>query len=121
MKGATEVQNLRTAFAMTRRHVFAHLPIHRRLQAILDCQRAALDEKIMFQRPQTDDALEGFYKLRISLRINIRVGDFDFRRPKKIALHCGIIKVRMIKSNRHRAEKSVEINESFARDGVVQI
>src|SRR5947208_12854401 len=110
MKCPTEMQNLSATFPMTRGHVFAYLPIHRRLQTILDCGRAALDEKITFQRGQTDHALEGFYKLRVSLRINIRVGDFDFCRPKKIALHCRIIKVRMIESDRHRAEKSVEID-----------
>ena len=105
------MQNLSAAFAVTRRHVFAHLPIHRRLQTIFDCQRAALDKKIALQRRQTDYAFEGLHKFRVSLRINIRVGDFDFRRTKKIALHCGIIEVWMIKSDRHRAEKSVEIDE----------
>ena len=121
MKGVAEMQNLRAAFAMTRGHVLAHLPIHRRLQTILDCERAALDEEIAFQRRQTDDALKGFHKFRVSLRINIRVRDFDFRRTKQIALHCRIIEVRMIKSNRHRAEKSVEINESLVGDGIIQI
>ena len=84
-------------------------------------ERAALDEKITLQRRQTDHALEGLHKFRVALRVNIRVGDFDFRRAKKIALHCGIIKVRMIKSDRHRAEESVEIDEPFVGDGVVQI
>src|SRR4029077_5310476 len=109
----------RAALAMARRHVFAHLPIHRRLQTVLDCRRAALDEKITLQWRQTDHALEGFYKLCVVLRVNVRVGDFDFCRTKEIALHTGIIKVWMIESDRHRAEESVEVDEPFVGDRVV--
>src|SRR6266545_4089109 len=50
MKRATEVQNLCAALAMASRHVFAHLPIHRRFQTILDRKRATFDEKITLQR-----------------------------------------------------------------------
>src|ERR1700724_1533006 len=104
---------------MARRHVFAHLPIHRRFQTVLDCQRAALDEKITLQRGQTDYPLEGVYKLCVVLRVNVRVGDFYFSRTKEIALHRGIIKVWMIESDRHRAEESVEIDEPLVSDRVV--
>ena len=109
----------RSPFA--RGYVFSHLPIHCRLQTILDCGRAALDEKITFQRRQPDYTFEGLHKFRIALRVDVRVGDLDFRRTKKVALHCRIIKVRMIESNRHRPEESVEIYERFVGDGVVQI
>jgi len=115
------MQNLRAAFAFARGHIFPHLPIHRRLQTVLDCHRAALDEKIALQRRQTDYAFKGLDKFRVSLRVHVRVGDFDFRGAKKIALHCGIIKVWMIKSHRHRAKESVEVDEPFVADGVVQV
>src|SRR5213076_3439131 len=50
MKGAAEMQNLCAAFAVARCHVFAHLPVHRRLQTIFDRERAAFDEKITLER-----------------------------------------------------------------------
>src|SRR5436305_12346741 len=119
MKSPAEMQDLRAALAMACRHVLAHLPIHCRLQTILDCQRAALDEKITLQRRQTDYALKGLDKLRVALRVNVGVGDFDFRRTEKIALDCGIIKIRVIEPDRHRAKESIEIDERFVGDGVV--
>src|SRR5207244_5238112 len=115
------MQNLPTPFAFARGHVFAHLPIHRRLQTVLDRQRAALDKKVTFQRRQTDHAFERLDKFRVVLRVNVRVGDFDLCRTKEIALHRGIVEVWMIESDRHRAEKSVEIDEPFICDGVVQV
>ena len=121
MECPAEMQNLRAAFAVARRHVFANLPVHRRFQTVLDRHRAAFDEKITLQRRQTDHALESLHKLRVVLRVNIRVRDFDFCRAKQIALHRGIVKVWMIKSYRHRAEESVEIDKPFVSDGIVQI
>src|SRR5438552_6688254 len=121
MKGAAEMQNLCAAFAVARCHVFAHLPVHRRLQTIFDRERAAFDEKITLERRQTNHALECRHKFSVVLRVNIRVGDFDFRRSKKIALNTGLVEVWVIKSYWHRAEETVEINEAFARDGIVQI
>src|SRR5436309_11951884 len=106
------MQNLRAAFAFARGHVFAHLPIHGRLQTVLDRQCAALDKKVTLQWRQTDYTLKGLHKLRVVLRVNIRVGDFDLCRTKEIALHRGIIEVRMIESDRHRAKESVEIDEA---------
>src|SRR5438067_11578735 len=50
VKSPAEMQHLRAALAMAGSHVLANLPIHRRLQTILDCQRTALDEKITIQR-----------------------------------------------------------------------
>src|SRR5437867_7332350 len=119
VKGAAEMQSLGAALAAARRHVLAYLPIHRRLQTILDCHCATLDEKITLQRGQTEHAPKGLHKLRVVFRVNVRFGDSDLCRTKEIALHRGIIKVWMIESDRHRAEESVEIDEAFVSDGVV--
>jgi 4-hydroxy-tetrahydrodipicolinate reductase len=43
------------------------------------------------------------------------------RRTKKVALHCRIIKVRMIESNRIRAEETVEINQTVTGRSIKQI
>jgi hypothetical protein len=58
MESATEMQNLRAAFAVTCGHVLPDFPIHRCLQTILHRKRAALDEQITLERRQTDDALK---------------------------------------------------------------
>ena len=121
VKRVSKMQNLRAALPMTGRHVLANFPIHRRFQTIFDRKRAAFDKQIAFQRAQTDHALERFHKFGVAFRVNIRVRDFDFRRTQKIALNFGLVEVRMIKSDWHRAEESVEIDEPFARHGVVQI
>src|SRR5581483_1313136 len=121
MKSPTEMQNLCSSFSTAGSHVLSHLPVHRCLQTILDRQRAALDEKITLQPRETDHALKGLDKFGVAVGVNVRVGDFDFCRAKKIALYCRIIKIRVIEPDRHRAEESVEINELFSRDGVVQI
>src|SRR6266567_5631311 len=121
MKCATEMQNLRAAFTMTRGHVLAHLPIHGGLQTIFDCERTALDKEIAFQRRQSDHALKRLDKFRVAFRVNIGVRDFHLGRPQKIVLHIGIIEVRMIKPNRHRAEKSVKIDQPAITGRIVQI
>jgi hypothetical protein len=60
------MQNLRAAFAVTCGHVLPDFPIHRRLQTILHRKRAALDEQIMLERRQTDDALKRRYKFSVA-------------------------------------------------------
>src|SRR5437870_3171726 len=119
VKGVPEMQNLSPAFAVTSLHVLAHLPIHRCLQTILDCERTTFDEKITLQRRQTDYAFKGLDKFRVALRVNVRVGDFDFRGPQEIALHIIPIEVRMIKSDRHRTEKSVQIDQAASACRVI--
>ena len=121
MKGVPEMQNLRAAFAITCGQVFAHLPIHCRLQTIFDRKRAALDKKITIERRQTDDVLERLHKFRVVLRVNIRVRDFDFGRAQEVDLHRRIIEIWMIKADRHRAEKAIEINQPPIAGDIVQI
>ena len=95
---------------MTSRHVLADLPIHRRFQRVLDCERPAFDEQIFFEWWQAHDARKSFDEFGVGLRINIRIRDFRFRRPQKIALHIRLIEVRMIKPDRHRSEETVKID-----------
>src|SRR6266571_4161803 len=117
-----KMQDLRAALVrQLPDYVLAHLPIHRRLQTILYSKRAALDKKVALQRRQPHYALERRYKLGVALRINIRVRDLDFRRAQQIASHLRFIEMRMVESDRHRAEKSVKINQSAIIDCVVQI
>src|SRR5207248_11570859 len=97
------MQNLGAALAAARRHVLAYLPIHRRLQTILDCHCATLDEKITLQRGQTEHAPKGLPKLRAVFRVNARVGEFDVCRTQTIALHRGLTNVWMIDSDSHGA------------------
>src|SRR5262249_3116276 len=87
MKRASEMQNLRAAFAMTCGHVLADFPIHCCLQTILHRERAALDEQITLEWRQTDDALKRRDKFSVAGRVNIRVCDLHFRRTQKIALY----------------------------------
>ena len=119
VKCVTKMQDLGAALAVTSSHVLAHLPIHRRFQAILDRERAAFDKKVAFQGRQTDHALERRHKFSVAVRINIRVRDFNFRGTQKVASHLWIIEVRMVKPDRHRAEKPVEIDQSAIIDCIV--
>ena len=121
VEGVTEMQNLSAAFAVTGRHVFPHLPIHRRFQRVLDCERAPFDEQIFFERRQSGNARKSLHKFSVGLRINIRVRHFRFGRAQKIALHIRLIEIGMIKSNRHRPEKTVKIDQAVAVGRVVKI
>src|SRR3954451_24562530 len=109
MKRMTEMQHLRPAFAATRGHVLADLPVHCRLQRVFDGERAAFDKQVTIQWRETDYSRKGVYELRIRLRIHIGVGDLDLGRPCKVSLDRRIVEVRMIVGHRHRAEKSVKI------------
>ena len=104
---------------MTGRDVLANFPIHRRFQTIFDRKRAAFDKEIAFQRAQTDHALERFHKFGVAFRINIRVRDFHFGCAQEVTLHSGIVEVRMIERDRHRAEKTVEIDEASIAGGII--
>src|SRR2546421_503130 len=83
--------------------------------------RSALDKKIAIERRQTDDVLERLHKFRLVLRVNVRVRDFDFGRAQEVDLHRRIIEIWMIKADRHRAEKAIEINQPPIAGGIVQI
>ena len=112
VEGASEMQNLGAAFAATGRHVFAHLPIHRRLQRVLDRERAAFDEEIALQRRQSGDAGESFDKSRVAFRINIRVRDLDLAARSKSRFTSGLLEIRMVEADGERAEKPVEIDQA---------
>src|SRR5947209_7870616 len=49
VKGVTKMQNLRSALTLTRGHVLADFPIHRRFERVLDRECAAFDEEIFFE------------------------------------------------------------------------
>ena len=119
VKRVAEMQHLGAALAATSSHVLAHFPIHRGLQTILDRKRAALDKQITPQRRQPDDALKRRHKFSVAVRIDIRVSDLHLRRAQKVALYLRIIEVRMVESDRHRSEKSVEIDQSPIIDCIV--
>src|SRR5262249_42778774 len=119
VKCVTEMQKLGAALAMTSSYVLAHFPIHRGFQTILDRKRATLDKQITSQRRQPDDALERRHKFSVAVGINIRVSDLHLRRAQQVSLHCGFIEVRMIETDRHGAEKSVEIDQSAIIDRIV--
>src|SRR5439155_25359937 len=118
-KCVTEMQHLSAALRVTSGHVLAHFPIHRRFQTILDRKRAALDKQITPQRRQPDDALERRHKFGVAVRIDIRVSDLHLCRTKKVALYLRTIEVRMVESDRHRSEESVEIDQSAIIDCIV--
>ena len=97
VKGVAEMQNLRAALAAAGRHVLAHLPIHRRLQRVLDRERAAFDEEIALERRQSGDTRESFDKSRVAFRINVRVRDLDLGRAQQIGLTSGLSKCGWLK------------------------
>src|SRR6185436_9212779 len=97
MKSASEMQNLRAAFAVTCGHVLPDFPIHRGFQTILHRKSAAVDEQVTLERWQTDDTLEGRYEFSVTSRINIRVGNLHFRRAQQIALYLRIIEIWVVK------------------------
>jgi hypothetical protein len=70
-------------------HVFAHLPIHRRLQRVLDRERAAFDKQVAIERRQSGHARKRFHKLPRMTRINIRVRDFEFGRAQQVLFTSG--------------------------------
>src|SRR5207244_8384478 len=99
------MQYLGPALAVTRSHVLANFPVHRCLQTILDCECAALDKEIAFQRRKPDYTVKRLDKFRVAGGVNVRVCDLDFRGTQKISSHFRIVEVRMVKPNRHGAEK----------------
>ncbi len=101
--------------------IFADLPVHRRLECVLDRERAAFDEEHPLERRHPDDAPEGFDKARVAFRVNIRVRDLDLGRGEQIGFHFRLIEVRMIKPDRIRAEKTVEIDQAMIMRRVVKI
>ncbi len=121
MKGALEVENLSPALAMALGHVLTHFPIHRRLEAVLDREGAALDEKVLFERRQTRNACKYFDKLGIILRVNIGVCDLDLGRAQQIALYVRVVEARMIEAHGHGPEKPVEIDQSTTGSRIVKI
>src|SRR5947209_13091271 len=105
------MQDLSPALAATRGHVLAHLPIHRRLQAVLDRERAAFDEEIAIERGITGNAHESLDELRVLLRVDIGVRDLCFRRAEQFLLNFGVVEVGMIEPYRHRPEEAVEVDQ----------
>ena len=83
VKGVAEMQDLRAAFAAAGRHVFAHLPIHRGFERVLDRERAAFDEEHALERRQPHHAPESFDEPRVAFRVNIGVGDLDLGRAQQ--------------------------------------
>src|SRR5262245_53221788 len=69
MESASEMQNLRAAFAVTCGHVLPYFPIHRRFQTILHGKRATVDEQITLERRQADYALKRRDKFSVTSRI----------------------------------------------------
>ena len=62
---AFEMENLRASFASASGQVFAHFPIHGRLEGVFDRQRAAVDEEITLQRRKPHHARERIDKRRV--------------------------------------------------------
>ena len=115
------MQNLRAALAAPGGHVFAHLPIHRRLERVLDRERAAFDKEHALERRHPDDPPERLDKTGVAFGVNVGVRDLDLRRAQQVGFHLRLIEVRMIETNRVRAEKSVEIDQASIVRGVVEI
>src|ERR1700694_3086232 len=104
MESVTEMQYLGAALAITRGHVLAHFPIHRRLQTIFDRERAAFDEQVALKRRQSHHARKRVDKLSVAFGINVRVRDFYFGRAQEIALHILSIEIGMVEPDRHGTE-----------------
>ena len=119
MEGAPEMQNFGPTFATTGRHVFAHFPIHRRFQRVLDRERATLDQKVTIKRRESGHARKRVDKFGITFRINIGVCDFEFGCAQQVFFHGGLIEIGMIEPNGKRAEKSVEIDQPPIRCFIV--
>src|SRR5207237_149112 len=114
-------QDLHPALAAARREIFSHLPIHRRLQGVLDAERAAVDEEITVERRKTRDAAERAHEIPEVDRVNVRVRRLRPRGFGQIALHARLVEVRMIEPERHRAVKTVEVEQLAAAHGVDEI
>ncbi len=79
MKRAAEMQNLRSAFAVSGCHVLANLPIHRRLQGVFDRKRTAFDEEIAIKRRKPGNARECLDKFAVGFGVNIGIRDLHLR------------------------------------------
>src|ERR1043166_9689077 len=121
MKRALEMDDCRPAISTPGGDVFAHLPIHRGFEGILDGEGAAFDEEVTLQWYQAGHAREGGKDLRHVTEIHIRVGDFDASRFEQILLHSSLGEVGMVESNRQRSIKTVEIDNLPARGGIDQV
>src|SRR5207248_2448987 len=121
MKRPAKMQDLGAAFPPPGRNILADLPIHRGLECVLDGESAAFDKKIALERRQRRYSQEGLDKFSVSRGVNVRVRDLDLRAAEKIGFHLGPVEMWMIKADRIRAEKSVEIDQALIVDRVVQI
>ena len=121
MEGVLEMQDLGAALAMAGRDIFSDLPIHRRLERVLDREGAAFDEEITLERRQPTHPGKGFDKLGVARRVNIRVRDLDRRGAGQFLLHCRLLEMRMIVADRHRTEEAVEIDQARIGRSIVQI
>src|SRR5207237_3352730 len=64
---------------------------------------------------------KSLHKFSVGGGVNVRVRDLDLRAAEKIGFHLGPVEMWMIKADRIRAEKSVEIDQALIVDRVVQI
>ena len=60
-------------------------------------------------------------KTRVAFRVNVGVRDLDLGRAQEIGFHLRLVEMRMIKPDRVRAEKAVEIDQLLIVRGIVKI
>ena len=94
------MENLGAAFAAPDGHVFAHLPIHRGFERVLDRQCAAFDEEHALERRHSHDAPKRVDKTRVTFRINVGIRDLDRSRAHEIRFYLRLVEVRMVKPDR---------------------
>ncbi len=119
VEGVLEVQDVRAALAAAGRQVLAHLPVHRGLQGVFHRQRAAIDEKPPLHRRQRGHARERVDKFRVQRGVDIGVRHLGAGGEQQVALHLGVVEMRMIEADGHRAEEAVEVDEVAAGDRIM--
>ena len=116
-----EMDDFRAALTATSSNVFAHLPIHRGLESVLDGERAAFDEEVALESRMCDDAGEGFDERGVLRRVNIRVGHLHLGGAKQVRLHVGAAEVGMVVADGLRRVEAVEVDELAPGCGIYEV
>jgi hypothetical protein len=110
VESLAEVEDLRAALAgEAARAVAPHLPVHRRLERVLDPEGAALDEECVLEVRGHGDARERLHEPRVLDGVDVGQGRLELRHPRQDADELRVLHLRVVVADRGRAEERHEV------------
>jgi hypothetical protein len=114
MKGAVEVQDLGAALAAPGRQVLAHLPVHRRLDRVVDRRTAARDKEHIPKVAAEGRLAEGAYERLQLLGVDVAIGELVASDPFELLLEEWFTQTGVVETQRLGTKKSEKIEEFLA-------